>query len=177
MQLYNAMSSVVGITEAIIHGLHSNKEPVYFLSLDALSAYDRVVIEHAVRCAYLAGTQDEGLIYLDNRLRSRRRLVEQDKEILVPIRDTQGVEQGWCASDKIYRLVNNDQLQTAQVSKLGIDLGLVPNDNGGLTRQVLSASCSSSPTRILRHRPGLSWQLPQYLLTATLSLLPSKPLM
>ena len=56
-------------------GLHSNKEPVYFLSLDALSAYDRVVIEHAVRCTYLAVTQDEGLIYLDNRLRSRRTLV------------------------------------------------------------------------------------------------------
>jgi hypothetical protein len=50
------------VTEAVMHGLHINKEPVYLLLLDAQSAYDRVVIEHAVRCAYLAGTQDEGLL-------------------------------------------------------------------------------------------------------------------
>ena len=126
----------MSITEAIIHGLYTNKEPVYFLSLDALSAYDRVVIEHAVRCAYLAGTQDEGLIYLDNRLRSRRTLIEWDKEILGPIRDTQGVEQGGCASDKIYRLVNNEQLQTAQASELGVDLGMVVSQDGDLISQV-----------------------------------------
>ena len=60
--------------------------------------------------------------------------------------DTQGVEQGGCESDKIYRLVNNEQLQ-----ELGINFGLVLNDNGGLTRKVMSASCSSSPTRILRN--------------------------
>ena len=54
--------AALSITEAIIHGLYTNKEPEYFQALDALSAYDRVVIEHSVRCAYLAGTQDEGLI-------------------------------------------------------------------------------------------------------------------
>ena len=95
-----------------------------------------MVIEHAVRCAYLAGTQDEGLIYLDNRLRSRRTLIEWDKEILGPIRDTQGVEQGGCASDKIYRLVNNEQLQTAQASELGVDLGMVVSQDGDLISQV-----------------------------------------
>ena len=31
------------VTEAVIHGLHSNKEPVFLLLLDAQSAYDRVV--------------------------------------------------------------------------------------------------------------------------------------
>ena len=36
--------------------------------------------------------------------------------------------------------MNNEQLQTAQVSELGIDLGLVPNDKGGLKRQVLSVA-------------------------------------
>ena len=60
------------ITEATVHGLHTKKKPVFLLLLDALSAFDRVVIEHAVRCAYLAGTQDEGLLYLDHRLRNRR---------------------------------------------------------------------------------------------------------
>ena len=49
--------AALSITEAIIYGLHTNKEPVYFLSIYALSAYDRVVNEHAIRCAYQASTR------------------------------------------------------------------------------------------------------------------------
>jgi hypothetical protein len=98
------------------------------------------VIEHAVRCAYLAGTEDEGLIYLDNRLRNRRSTyIEWEKELLGPIKDTQGVEQGGCPSDRIYRLTNNEQLDTAQKSQLGVDLGLSLAPSGALLRQVLSA--------------------------------------
>ena len=126
------------VTEAVQHGLHMNKEPVYLLLLDAQSAYDRVVIEHAVRCAYEAGTQDEGLLYLDDRLRSRRTMLEWNKEILGPIMDTQGVEQGGVPSDKVYRLVNNEQLLTAQQSDLGVELGSVATPEG-LVRQVLGA--------------------------------------
>ena len=37
-----------------------------------------------LRCACLAGTHDEGLLYLDNRLRSRQTLIEWDKDILGP---------------------------------------------------------------------------------------------
>ena len=69
-----------------------------------------------MRCAYIAGTQDEGLLYLDQRLRSRRTMIEWEKEILGPIRDTQGVEQGGVPSDKVYRLFNNEQLLMAQQS-------------------------------------------------------------
>ena len=82
--------AALSVTEATTHGLHSNKEPVYLLLLDAQSAFDRVVIEHAIRCAYLAGTQDQGLIYLDNRLRNRMTYLEWDKQILGPIHDTIG---------------------------------------------------------------------------------------
>ena len=99
-----------------------------------------MVIEHALRCAYQGGTQDEGLVYLDNRLRSRRTYIEWDKEVLGPIYDTMGVEQGGCASDRIYRLVNNEQLETAQESELGVDLGLALTPSGGVVRQTLSAS-------------------------------------
>ena len=130
--------AALSITETIIHGLHTNKEPVYALLLDALSAYDRVVIEHAVTCAYLAGTQDEGLIYLEGRLRNRQTYIEWDKEVLGPIMDTQGVEQGGCGSDRVYKLVNNEQLRTAQESELGVDLGLVVTPDGALVRQILS---------------------------------------
>ena len=56
-----------------------------------------------------------------------------------PIADTLGVEQGGCPSDRVYRLVNNEQLDTAHRSELGIDLGLAPAPSGGLVRQVLSS--------------------------------------
>ena len=46
------------------------------------------MIEHAIRQAYLAGTNDEGLLYLDSRLRSRHTFIEWEKELLGPIKDT-----------------------------------------------------------------------------------------
>ena len=86
----------------------------------------------------MAGTQDEGLLYLDNRLRNRLTYIEWDKQILGPILDTIGVEQGGIASDRVYRLVNNEQLETAQQSKLGVSLGVVVTPTGGLDKLVLS---------------------------------------
>ena len=62
--------AALSITEAVVQGLHINKEPIFLLLLDAQNAFDRVVIEHTVRCAYLAGRDDQGLLYLD---KSRRR--------------------------------------------------------------------------------------------------------
>ena len=49
--------------------------------------------------------------------------------------DTQGVEQRGIASDKVHRLVNNDQLATAQQSELGVELGSAATPEG-LVRQV-----------------------------------------
>ena len=56
----------------------------------------------------------------------------------ISARATQGVEQGGVPSDKVYRLVNNEQLATAQQSELGVELGSVATPEG-LVRQVLSA--------------------------------------
>ena len=89
-----------------------------------MSAFDLVVLENAIRCAWDAGMSDEGLVYLDRRLRSRLTYVEWDKQMMGPIRDTRGVEQGGCASDRIYRLVNNEELNVAQRSDLAVDLVL-----------------------------------------------------
>ena len=100
----------------MLHGLYTNKDPVYVLLLDAESAFDRIVIEHAIWCAYPASTVDQGIVYLDKRLRRRRTYIDWEKELLEPICDTLGVEQGGCASDSVYRLVNNEQLETAQMT-------------------------------------------------------------
>ena len=132
----------LSITEAVSHGMQVNKEAVYLLLLDAESAYDRVIIEHAIRAAYDAGTVDEGLLYLNHRLRNRRTFIEWNKEIMGPIRDTMGVEQGGVASDKIYRLVNNIQLKTAQQSELEVNLGRVVTTNG--TAETILSSVGQS---------------------------------
>ena len=95
------------------------------LLLDAKSAFDKVVRECAVRNAYLAGTKDQGLLYLNSRLKNRKTFVEWDKVLMGPINDTIGVEQGGVNSDRIYKLCNNVQLKTAQMSRLGVDMGAV----------------------------------------------------
>ena len=39
-----------------------------------------------------------------------------------PILNKLGVEQGGCLSDRFYKLANNEQLSTAQDSKLGVTM-------------------------------------------------------
>ena len=70
-------------------------------------------------------TTDQGLIYIDSRLGSRKTFIEWDKSLMGPIADRLGVEQGGVNSDKTYKLCNNVQLTTAQESGLGVDLGSV----------------------------------------------------
>ena len=101
------------------------KKPVYALLLDAESAFDKVVRQCAIRNAYLAGTKDQALLYLNSRLKERKTYVEWDKVLMGPISDKLGVEQGGRNSDRIYKLCNNVQLTAAQESGLGISLGSV----------------------------------------------------
>ena len=56
-----------------------------------------------------------------------------------PIHNTLGVEQGRCASDRLYRLCNNEQLNTAQQSQLGVDLEVDLSVEGKPNRLVFSA--------------------------------------
>ena len=111
------------LTESINFSLYSAKKPVYLLLLDAKSAFDLVPKESIIVNAYKAGTTDQGLIYLDNRLGNRRTFCEWSKTLMGPIMDKLGVEQGGVNSDRLYKLANNDQLNVAQLSNLGINLG------------------------------------------------------
>ena len=113
------------LTECIQHSLFTVKKPAFVLLLDAKSAFDKVVRECAVRNAYLAGTTDQALLYLNSRLENRKTFVEWEKVLMGPIVDKLGVEQGGVNSDRIYKLCNNFQLSTAQRSGLGVNLGSV----------------------------------------------------
>ena len=118
------------------------------LFLDAKSAFDKVVRECAVRNAYLAGTSDQALLYLNSRLQSRKTFVEWDKVLMGPILDKLGVEQGGVSSDRIHKLCNNVQLSTAQKAGLGISLGSVivssmgqADDNVLLSNTIVKLYC------------------------------------
>ena len=90
--------------------------------LDAKSAFDKILAEFIIKNAFLAGSRGQGLLYLADRLSNRKTFVEWDKCLMGPICDLLGVEQGGCLSDRLYKLVNNEQLSVAQQSKLGLDI-------------------------------------------------------
>ena len=111
------------LTESVNFSLYSSKKPIFILLLDAKSAFDLMPRESILVNAFKAGTRDQGLTYLSNRLGSRLTYCEWSKALMGPIRDLLGVEQGGINSDRLYKLANNDQLTVAQNSNLGIDMG------------------------------------------------------
>ena len=120
------------LTEAINFSLFSSKLPVYILLLDAQSAFDLILRENVIVNAFKAGTCDQGLIYLNNRLSSRQTYCEWSKELMGPIQDLLGVEQGGVNSDRLYKLANNCQLKVAQQSMLGVNIGSMVISSVGL---------------------------------------------
>ena len=82
------------LTETIQHSLFSLKKPVFALFLDAKSAFDVVLHQILVANLYHSGTNGHSLLLIDNRLKSRRTYIEWDKQLMGPIIDQLGVEQG-----------------------------------------------------------------------------------
>ena len=76
------------LSETIQHSLYTAKKLLYCIFLDAKSAYDKILTESVVKQAYLAGTRDHGLLYLNNRLKNRKTFIEYNKTLMGPITDT-----------------------------------------------------------------------------------------
>ena len=111
------------LTEVINFSLFTLKQPLFLLLNDAMSAFDLILRENVIVEAFKAGTVDQGLLYLDSRLGSRHTFCEWNKELMGPIRDLLGAEQGGINSDRLYKLVNNSQFKVAQQSRLGVTMG------------------------------------------------------
>ena len=82
------------LTEAIEHALSIEKKPVFVLYLDAKSAFDFALFEILCRRLYLDGTRGQNMSYIIRRLENRITFCEWDKQLMGPIHDEQGVEQG-----------------------------------------------------------------------------------
>ena len=92
------------LTETIQHTMFTAKQPIYTIFLDAKSCFDKILFESVVREAYIAGTRDQGLLLIKNRLEKRVTFCEYDKVIMGSIDDKLGCEQGGQNSEKFYRL-------------------------------------------------------------------------
>ena len=111
------------LTESILYSVHTSKKPIFVLFLDAKFAFDVVVRQNVIVDAYKAGTRDQGLLYLNNRMENRRTFPQWETSLLGPINDKRGLEQGAVLSDRLYKLYNNSQLSEAQESGLGVQIG------------------------------------------------------
>ena len=71
---------------------------------------------------FIAGTKDQRLLYINQRLSNRRTYCEFDKALMGPILDTRGLEQGGVSSSDQHKLYNNEQADVAQLSRLGVKI-------------------------------------------------------
>ena len=137
------------VTEVIQHSLYAANKPVFMLALDAESAFDRCLRQILVCELFKAGMSDDALKLIDNRLKSRSTVYEWDRELLGPAADTTGFEQGAINSSDFYKLYNNEQLDTAQSSDLGVNLDSIVISAIGQADDVILCSNDIDSLRLL----------------------------
>lgn len=103
--------------------LHQLKLPMYVLFLDAESAFDVVLKEFVIKNLFFAGTTGDTLSYLNNRLENRQTFLDWNGQVMGPINDERGLEQGGVSSSDFYKIFSQEQLVMAQNSALGVPLG------------------------------------------------------
>ena len=111
------------LTECIQYSLHSIKEPVFVLYLDAQAAFDVVQRKLLIRNLFHSQCPDQSLVYQDIRLAARQTIVDWNGNLMGPIEDGQGLEQGGINSSDLYKIYGREQLTMTQSSGLGIYLG------------------------------------------------------
>ena len=111
------------VTEATQISLFCLRKPLYSLYLDARSAFDTVVVEFLIRNLYLSGMTGNSLHYVKNRLLNRVTYCDWQNNLMGPIYDEHGLEQGGCNSSDLYKMYNNNLLKTVQMSNQGVKFG------------------------------------------------------
>ena len=128
------------VTEVIQHSLYVKNKPVFLLSLDAQSAFDRCLRQILVGELYKTGMPGSAITVIDKRLEHRATVYDWNGELMGPGRDKTGFEQGGINSGDFYKLYNNEQLITGQNSELGVDIGSSTVSNVGQADDVFIAA-------------------------------------
>ena len=82
------------------------------------------------------------IILIYKPLASKTTVYEWEGEVMGPAKDTTGFEQGGINSSDFYKLYNNEQLKSAQESKLGVDIESQVISGVGQADDVMLASSS-----------------------------------
>ena len=111
------------LSECIDFSKTTLKSPVYVLYLDDRSAFDLVQRELLIRNLFHIQSTTQSLLYIDHRLAKRETVVDFDGNLMGPIHDQQGLEQGGISSSDFYKIFGKMQLTLAQDSSMGVPLG------------------------------------------------------
>ena len=111
------------VTECIQHSLYNQKLPIFMLLLDARSAFDTVVTKFLIRNLFFTGMTGQSLLYMNNRLSNRLTYCSWEQDLMGPIFDQHGLEQGGCSASDCYKIYNNNLFETVQKSCQGVDFG------------------------------------------------------
>jgi len=84
------------LTEILTHSTRNFKIPTVHVYLDKEAAFDSALKEHVIREVFSASgcVPSQSIIYLANRLASRRTFLTHDNTVMEPILDGRGVEHG-----------------------------------------------------------------------------------
>ena len=104
---------------SVIHNSVKEKKSLFVLLLDAKSAFDLVLRQILIRRLYLDTTPDQRILFWERRLSSRMTYCHWDGNLMGPINDELGVEQGGPNSSEHYKVYNNEQMTVAQSSGFG----------------------------------------------------------
>ena len=139
------------LTEAVQTSLYTVKKPMFALFLDAKSAFDVVLRKILINKLFHSGTNGHSLLYINSRLENRTTYVEWDKQLMGPIKDELGVEQGGANSGDFYKIFGKEQLSTAQASELGVVLSdQIISAIGQADDTVLISNCLHSLQNLLQ---------------------------
>ena len=124
-------------------------QPVFILALDAQSAFDYCLRQILCAELYKANSKGTALAFIDRRLSNRATVYEWDGEAMGPSHEDTGFEQGVINSGDFYKLYNNEQLETAQRSELGVNIGSKVISGVGQADDVLLRSSTISDLHLL----------------------------
>ena len=115
--------AAVLLTECIQFSRFTLKKPLYVLYLDAKSAFDGVLRELLIKNLYEVQELDKSLLLINNRLENRSTFLDWDGNLVGPIHDQQGLEQGGCNSSEFYKIFAKEQLNLVQKTNFGVYFG------------------------------------------------------
>ena len=115
----------LALTEALVHSARNLRLPIIHTYLDTKAVFDSSLKEHAVREIYQAASEvpSQSILYIANRLSSRKTFLKHNTTVMGPISDTRGVEQGGIWSSQLFQLTTDSVIKTLNDSGLNVNIG------------------------------------------------------